>query len=70
MLCYQVAQLTYVIDERLKETAEDVEREKALQDIAVATTKKKGKIAEAVEKKTQSTEKARLVVEKFDRDRG
>ena len=51
-------QLTYIIDERLKETAEDAEREKALKDIAVAMVKDKGKAAEVVEKKAQSAEKA------------
>ena len=43
--------MTYVIDERLKETAEDTEREKALKDIAGAMEKEKGKVAEAAEKK-------------------
>ena len=56
--------MTYVIDERLKEIAEDAEREKALKDVAVATVKEKGKAIEATEKKAQSAEKARLVVEK------
>jgi len=59
LLCYQAAQLTYVIEERLKETAKDAKREKALKDVAVATTKKKGKAAEAIEKKAQYVEKAR-----------
>ena len=48
----------------MKETAKDAEWEKALKDIAVATTKEKGKAAEATEKKAQSAEKARLVAEK------
>ena len=64
LLCYQTAQLTHVINERLKETTEDAEREKALKDIAIATTKEKGKAIEAIEKKAQFAEKARLVVEK------
>ena len=51
LLCYQTAQLTHVINERLKETTEDAEREKALKDIAIAMTKEKGKAAEAIEKK-------------------
>lgn len=46
---YQVAQLTYILDVRLKELAEDAEREKALKDISTAITKEKGKVAEAVE---------------------
>lgn len=44
-------QLAYVIDERLKETAEDTEWEKALKDIVVATTKDKSRAAKAAEKK-------------------
>ena len=43
--------MTYVIDERLKEIAEDAEREKALKDVTVATAKEKGKATEATEKK-------------------
>jgi len=35
-----------------------------LKDIAATTTKEKGKAAEATEKKAQSLEKARLVVER------
>ena len=56
--------MTHVLDERLKELAEDVEWERALKDVVAATTKEKGKVAEAAKKKAQSTEKARLVVEK------
>jgi len=57
-------QLAYVIDERLKETAEDAEREKALKDVAIATAKDKSKAAEATEKKAQASEKARILAEK------
>ena len=56
--------MTYVIDKRLKEFAKDVEWEKALKDVAIATMKEKGKATEAAEKKAQSMEKARLVVKK------
>lgn len=64
LLHFQAVQLTYVIDKRLKEIAKDVEREKALKDVVIATMKEKGKTTEAVEKKAQSMEKARLVVKK------
>ena len=64
LLCCQSAQLTHILGERLKELSEDVDCEKALKDVANATTKEKGKATEAVEKKTQSSEKARLLVEK------
>ena len=43
--------MTHIFGERLKELAEDVEREKALKDFANANVKEKGKAAEAVEKK-------------------
>ena len=51
LLCYQVAQLAYVINDQLKEAAKDADREKAFKDVAVATTKDKGKAAEVVEKR-------------------
>ena len=55
--------MTHVLGERLKELAEDADQEKMLKDIAKATTKEKGKEAEAAEKKAQSSEKARLLAE-------
>ena len=48
----------------MKELAEDAEREKALKDVVDATTKEKGKVVEAAEKKVYSSEKAWLLVEK------
>ena len=56
--------VTYILSERLKELAEDAEREKALKDVTNAMAKEKGKAAEAIEKKAQSSEKARLVAER------
>lgn len=50
-MCYQVAQLAYVIDERLKETVEKAERERALKYVVVATAKDKCKATETSEKK-------------------
>ena len=47
LLCYQAAQLAYVIDNRLKEAIEDADQEKALKDIVVATAKDKGKATKA-----------------------
>ena len=58
---YQAAQLTYIIDERLKVLSEDVEREKAFKDVAKATAKEKVKAAGAVEKKAAAVEKARAL---------
>lgn len=48
---YQAAQLTYVLNERLKELTKDAEQEKALKDVAAVTTKEKGKAAAAAEEK-------------------
>ena len=53
LLRYQVVQLAYVIDKRLKETTEDSKREKALKDIVVATTKDRSRVAEATEKRSR-----------------
>ena len=44
-------QLTHILGERMKELAEDAEREKALKDVAAATAKDKGKAVEAAKKK-------------------
>ena len=60
---YQSAQITHVLDDRLKELAEDADREKALKDIANAMAKEKGKAAEAAEKKAQAAEKAQQLAE-------
>ena len=56
-------QITHVLDDRLKELAEDANREKALKDIANAMAKEKGKVAEAAEKKAQAAEKAQQLAE-------
>ena len=56
--------MTHILKESLKELAEDAEWEKALKDVAIATTKEKGKATNAAEKKAQSLKKARLVVER------
>lgn len=55
-------QLTHILNETLKELAEDADREKASKDFVVATAKEKGKAVEAAEKKDKSSEKARLLV--------
>lgn len=43
--------MAYVIDDQLKEAAVDVNWEKALKDVVVATVKDKGKAAEIAEKR-------------------
>ena len=60
---YQAAQLTHIIDERLKELSENAEREKALKDVVEATVKEKVKAVGAVEKKAVTAEKARALAE-------
>ena len=42
--------MTYVLSKRLKELAEDADQEKAVKDVANATTKEKGKEAKVVKK--------------------
>ena len=64
LLHYQAAQLAYIMDKRLKEAAEDTEREKASKDVAITTAKEKGKVAEVAEKKAQTFEKAWALAEK------
>ena len=63
-MLYQAAQLSHVIDERLKELSEDADREKALKEVAAATMKEKVKAVEVTEKKAAASEKARVLVEK------
>ena len=58
LLHYWAAQLTHILDERLKELAKDAEREKALKDVAAAMAKEKDKAAEVAEKRVQFVEKA------------
>lgn len=55
--------MAYVIDNRLKEAAKDADREKALKDVVVATTKDKDKAAEVAKKRAQASEKARILAE-------
>ena len=64
LLCYQAVQLTHILDERMKELSEDVEREKALKDVVEDTAKEEGKAVDATEKRAQTAKKARLVAEK------
>ena len=56
--------MTYILNRRLKELSEDVEREKALKEVAADTVNEKTKAAEAAEKKAVASEKARVLAEK------
>ena len=57
-------QLTHILGERLKKLVEDENQEKALKDVANATTKENGKVSKAVEKKAQSSKKVQLLAER------
>ena len=48
----------------MKELVEDVEKEKALKDVAVDTAKEKVKATEVVEKELKVAKKAQLVIKK------
>ena len=48
----------------MKELVEDVEREKALKDVAEAVSKERAKIAATTEKKAAASKKAKVLVEK------
>ena len=58
LLCCQAARLTYVLDEMMKELAEDAENEKALKDVTVDIMKEKAKAADVAEKKAKAAKKA------------
>ena len=58
LLCCQAARLTYVLDEMMKELAEDAENEKALKDVTVDIAKEKAKAADVAEKKAKAAKKA------------
>ena len=56
-------QLTHIIDGRLKELFEDLEREKALKDVAEAIAKEKVKATRTAKKKVAAAKKARALAE-------
>ena len=64
LLVCQAAQLTHILEGRVKELAEDTERERALNDMAKATNKERVKIAVTAEKKATAFEKYRVSTEK------
>ena len=43
--------MVHVIEDQLKEVAEDADQEKALKDVVVAIAKDNGKVAKATEKR-------------------
>jgi len=64
LLHYQASQLAHILDERLKDLAEDVGREKALKDVAVVIVKDKEKAHATAKKKAAASEEARVAAEK------
>ena len=52
--------MTHILGERMKELTEDVDREKALKEVANAMTKEKSQVTKVAEKKAQSLKKARF----------
>lgn len=63
LFLYQAAQLTHVLDRRLKELFEDAEQEKALKEVVEVTTKDKAMAAEIAEKKVATFKKAKVLAE-------
>ena len=54
----QVVQLAYLMEDRLKDVAEEADKEKALKDVAEATTKEKFTVAENAEARAWEAERA------------
>ena len=59
----QAAQLAYMLKDLLKEVTEDVDRERALKDVAVAMAKDKNKAAEDAKRRAREAERARALAE-------
>lgn len=51
LLCYQATQLSHILDDRMKELAEDAKRERAIKDMAEDKAKERAKATDIVEKK-------------------
>ena len=64
LLVCQAAQLTHILEGRVRELAEDAERKRALKDAMEATSKERAKIATTTEKKAAASEKAKVSAEK------
>ena len=63
LFLYQAAQLTHVLDRRLKELFEDAEQEKALKEVVEVTIKDKAMAAEIAKKKVATFKKAKVLAE-------
>ena len=56
--------MAHILDGRVKELTEDVDREKAAQEMVVKTAKEKIKAADSAKKKVAATKKAKSLAEK------
>ena len=64
MSSQQAAQLAHILNKRVKDISEEVDREKAGREEAVKTAKEKTKTADAAEKRAAAAEKSRALAEK------
>ena len=64
LLVCQAAQLTHILNGRVKELVEDAERERALKDAMKVASKERVKITTTAEKKAVTSEKAKALAEK------
>jgi len=54
----QATQLAYIMEDRLKDAAKEVDTEKALKDVAEATTKEKASLAKNAGARAQEAERS------------
>ena len=64
LLVCQATQLTHILEGRVRELAQDIERERALKDAAKATNKERVKISATAEKNAATSEKYKVSAEK------
>ena len=64
MSSQQAAQLAHILNKRVKDISEEVDREKAGREEAVKTAKEKTKTADATEKRAVAAEKSQALAEK------
>ena len=55
--------MAYIIEDRLKDVAKEADRERALKEVAEATVRDKGKVAEDAEERTWAAKRAQALVE-------
>ena len=60
----QAAQLAYMMEDRLMDATDEIDKEKALKDVVEATTKEKAYMAENAKARAQEVERARAQADK------